>query len=292
MFSGFGLKYFNLDGASTHHLINEIAYKHALRKTRKNGFPLIISIDLHSGYYGPDGKWGRQISKVSHHMYNPVTDTGEAINSAIEAYKFARDHIHRPKRTKLNKKLGQFSCARGLHFLVDGLTPSHHIGHYLLAATDHRDWHDPYWDHSKSPGSNILFRNHGKFEVVCAKYMFFHTKKITNNYRELRKHRPLKPYSSAGTLKTFIKQKALEIHSEGIYKKFLQGDNIKKEVIEYLMPEILYTVEIYIRSLYSSHENNKKNDNPRIHIPRPSDIRRAMVQTLVSKKSKNRNTSR
>ena len=292
MFSGFGFRFFNLDGASTHHLINEIAYKHALKKTKKNGFPRIISIDLHSGYYGPDGKWSKKISKVSHHMYNPVTDTGEAINSAIESYRLARKYIHQKPQTKLNKKLGQFACARGLHFLVDGLTPAHHVGHHIPEAKDHRDWHDPHWNHNKGPAFNILFKNHGQFEKHCAKYMFFNTKKIIKNYQKLRKHRPLKPYKSAGTLKTFLKQKASNIHKTDIYDRFIKGKNIKEEVIEGLMPEIIHAVEIYIRSLYSSPENNKKNDKRRLRIPKPSDIKRAVVQNLVPKKSKNKSTSR
>jgi len=291
MFSGFGFRFFNLDGTSTHHLINEIAYRHALKKTRKNGFPRIISIDLHSGYYGPDGKWSKPISKVSHHMYNPADDTGEALNSAIDSYKLARKHIHKKPRTKLDRKLGQFASARGLHFLVDALTPCHHIGHHL-PEEDHKDWHDPHWDHSKGNLHNTLFKPHGRFEHQCARHMFFNTKKITNHYKRLRKHRSLQPYKSAGTLKTFLKEKATEIHGTEIYNRFLEGENIKQEVIEKLMPEIIHAVEIYIRSLYDSPANKKKNAQRRLRMPRTSDIKRALVQNLVPKKSKNRRSKR
>ena len=138
MFSGFGLKFFNLDGASTHHMINEIGYRHALAKTKKNGFPGTISIDLHSGYYGPDGKWSKKISRVSHHMYNPITDEGSAIDNAIEAFKIAAKELNSDDR--LRRKIAHFTCARGLHFVVDALTPAHHYGHKLHNIKGPKNW--------------------------------------------------------------------------------------------------------------------------------------------------------
>jgi len=281
MFSGFGLKFFNLDGTSTHHMINEIAYKHALKKTKKNGFPGIISLDLHSGYYGPDGKWSKPISKVSDHMYNPATDTGNAMNNAIESYKIACKQLN--SANKLEKKLGNLACARGLHFLVDGLTPAHHIGHKILLGRGGADWYDPYWNRPKSNTYNVIFMPHGKFEKKCAFYMFMHTKKIKKSYAKFRQTKQLKAILDENELKNFIKKQALKIRMTGIYEKFLSNENIKKEVIQELFPEMIYTVEIYIRSLYTRsalpqkpHKyrdkiaktyKNLKEKIPRIKIP-------------------------
>ncbi len=58
------------------------------------------------------------------------------------------------------------------------------------------------------------------------------------------------------------------------------------------MPEIIHAVEIYIRSLYDSPANKKKNAQRRLRMPRTSDIKRALVQNLVPKKSKNRRSKR
>ncbi len=250
MFSGFGLKFFNLDGTSTHHIINEIAYNHALKKTKKNGFPRLISLDLHSGYYGPDGKWSKPISKVSDHMYNPATDSGNAINNAIESYKIACRQLN--STDKLEKKLGNLACARGLHFLVDGLTPAHHLGHKILLGRGNADWHDPYWNRPRSNTYNVLFMPHGKFEKKCAFYTFLHTKKIRKNYAKLRQSRSLTPITNERDLENFLKKQALKIRLTGIYEKFLSRQKIKNEMVKELFPEIIYTVEVYLRSLYAS----------------------------------------
>ncbi|EKD48155.1 MAG: hypothetical protein ACD_65C00094G0003 [uncultured bacterium] len=266
MFSGFGLKFFNLDGTSTHHIINEIAYKHALKKTKKNGFPGIISLDLHSGYYGPDGKWSKPISKVSDHMYNPATDSGNAMNNAIQSYKIACKQLN--STDKLEKKLGNLACARGLHFLVDGLTPAHHIGHKVLLAKSGADWNDPYWNRPKSNTYNVLFMPHGQFEKKCAFYMFLHTKKIRRNYAKLRQSRSPISIANENDLENFLKKQALKIRLTGIYEKFLSHQNIKDEVIKELFPEMIYTVEIYIRSLYASAALPQKQHKYRGKIAR------------------------
>lgn len=111
MFNGLGKRWINLDGLSTHLIINEIAYRHAMHRTPKKGFPRNFSIDLMSGYYGPDGGWTKDhLNKVSHHMYNPTTDTGEAINCAIDASRIAAQYI--TSRKKIEKKIGQLALAR------------------------------------------------------------------------------------------------------------------------------------------------------------------------------------
>ena len=250
MFSGFGLKFFNLDGASTHHMINALAYKHAVKQNKRKGFPGIISLDLHSGYFGPDGKWSKPISKVSDHMYNPATDSGNAIKNSMESYRLACKQLR--DLNKLEKKLGNFACARGLHFLVDGLTPAHHIGHKILLAQKGRDWYDPYWNRPKSNAYNALFMPHGRFEKKCAFYMFLYTKQIKKNYEKLRKSRTLNPILDDIQLENFLKQQALKIRMTGIYEKFLSRQNTKKEIIKDLFPEMIYTVEIYLRSLIAS----------------------------------------
>lgn len=250
MFSGFGLKFFNLDGASTHHIINEIAYNHAFKKTKKNGFPRIISLDFRSGYYGPDGKWSKPISKVSDHMYNPATDSGNAMDNAIESYKIACTQLN--SAHKFEKKLGNLACAHGLHFLVDGLTPAHHIGHKIFFAKTGADWNDPYWNRPKSNIYNALFMPHGKFEKKCALYIFLYTREIKRNYAKFRQSKSLSPITNENELKDFLKKQALKIRLTGIYEKFLSRQKVKNEIIKGLFPEIIYTVEIYIRSLYAS----------------------------------------
>ena len=288
MFSGFGFQFFNLDGASTHHMINEIGYRHALAKKKKNGFPGTISLDLHSGYYGPDGKWSRKIGLVSDHMYNPLTDDGDAINNAIEAFKIA--YIEMNSDNKLQRKLAHFTCARGLHFVVDGLTPAHHKGHRLKNIKGWSNWHDPHWDHSKPDMGNLLFGKHSRFEFACARYMFFNTKKIIKNYRTFRKNASLEPFQNPEDLKTFLMDKALRISQTQVYEKFLTGKKIKQQIIKETFPEIIHAVEIYIRSLYLLAATRKKHGKFYIRIPRPSDIKHAFLQALVPKKPKNTNS--
>ena len=224
-------------------------------------------------------------------MYNPLDDTGEAINCAIDAYKIAANYIN--SRKKSERQIAKLALARGLHFIVDALTPAHHYGHPIPEEKEGIDWHDPHWQRNRSVAFNTLFRAHAGFEFKCAKITFFKTKKIRHAYKKLKKSRPTTELPHPEDLRHFLKQKARNICSTRLYERFLEGEKVDQEILKELIPEIIHTVEIYIRSLYACARLKKSRNGrlkiPRIRLPRTPSAHRvksAVLQSMVSAKSR------
>ncbi len=234
MFSGVMGRKVTVPLFSTHHLLNRLAYT-LLPKTLEK--PSLEAIQHYSGHYGPDGDALRWTGKDSAHAYNPDTGEGGALKETSK-------HLKKASIALGKKHLEQaaYHFAYVSHFIVDALTPAHHVGWKKQVIGSH-DWEDPHWDYRK-----FSFNPHVQFELKSALCLPWSMKRIVDRAYKMS----LKPKEIAG----LMKEKVSEVHDKSLLSRFIKKEDISYNLRRKLFPSMVTN----ITAAWGSVLDNVKNE--------------------------------
>lgn len=206
-------------------------------------FPGWRRLAVYEGLWGPDGAVMRNRLKASSMYYNPTTQKGDVL-------KYVVSYFHKLEQAKRN--CDDYSCKnKGYdesftkiatwlgHFVVDAMTPAHHIGQYersrinLMFWNFKSNWHDP---HAKG-----IISKHLLFEYrvgLAGRRKYFGPVKLkeplVEMFKEDDKH-----------LIDYLTNKMRRIDKLGVYEEYRKhgwSKKIKKKVNKELIPEMASVV--------------------------------------------------
>lgn len=122
MYSGFVSKHKSVTRIGIHQRFDIAAYRMIKRYLPDGLFPTINEILHFEGYNGPDGlKVKSRGQNEPSHMYDPVSDTGDAVIHIENHYAGLVSAL-----TENDTVRAAFEAAWMAHYVGDGLTPAHH----------------------------------------------------------------------------------------------------------------------------------------------------------------------